>query len=84
VPRPTFIPPEPPFPAERIPHEIDLDGMAAGSYFRIGRHWFMAMSVNLTTRASIPRSPADDPMRDMDEIDMRLVHAGWKGCGCRE
>lgn len=62
-----------------LPHELDLDGMTAGSWFRIGAHMFMAQRMNLTTVARAPRR-GEDPVRDLDEIDMRLVHIWWKCC----
>lgn len=64
----------------RVSHEIDLAELAAGSYFRIGGHLFMAVRVNVETTATPPRAGDDGPLRGIDEIDMRLVHAGWKGC----
>lgn len=71
---------EPPALDGRVPHELDLEGMTAGSFFTIGRHQFMTQRMNLTTVASVPRRRDEDPMRDLDEIDLRLVHAWWKCC----
>ncbi|HEY8973694.1 MAG TPA: hypothetical protein VIN75_05715 [Burkholderiaceae bacterium] len=62
-------------------HELDLDEIAARTYFKIGRHWFMAQSVNLRTSTyGIPSRRDEDPVRDFDEVEMRLVHAHWRGC----
>jgi len=64
-------------------HEIDLADLAAGTYFRIGGHLFMAVRVNVETTATPPRLGGDGPRRGIDEINMRLVHAGWLGCDGR-
>lgn len=72
--------PAPPATGTRAPHEIDLEGLTAGSYFTIGRHQFMAQRTNLSTAVRFPSRRDEDPVRDLDEIDLTLVHAWWKCC----
>lgn len=62
----------------RGPHNLDLEDLTAGTYFTIGRHAFMAARMNLTAVANVPRRRDGDPMRDLDEVDLRLVHAWWR------
>ena len=62
-------------------HELDLEQVPASTYFKIGSHWFMAQRVNIRTATyGRPSRPDKDPIRDLDEIDMTLVHAHWRGC----
>ena len=62
-------------------HELDLKEIAARSYFKLGSHWFMAQRVDIITETSVgsPRR-GREPIREADLIDMRLVHAPWRGC----
>lgn len=77
---PTPLRPLPNDPAAEpcVPHELDLAGLTAGNYFTSEGHIFMVGSMNLTTRARASKFPGEPPVRDIDEIDMRLVHAWWK------
>lgn len=78
MPRPLRPTPETPPADGGAPHELALEDLVGGSYFAIGEHMFMAATMNLLTKASVPKFPGEDPLRDMDEIDLRLVHAWWK------
>lgn len=77
---PKPIGPQIPADAEDTFHELSLEEIAAATYFRIGSHWFMASSVNLVTTAHAPYRPGGRPAREIDQIDMRLIHAHWRGC----
>lgn len=72
--------PEPPPLDGRAPHELDLEAMTAGTYFTIGRCAYMVVRMDLTAIAGAPRRRDESPVRDLDEIDLRLVHAWWKCC----
>lgn len=80
MPKPLAPTPASPATGTRAPHEIDLEGLTAGNYFAIGRHQFMAARMNLTTVARVSGPDGADPVRGLDEIDLRLVHAWWKCC----
>lgn len=60
--------------------ELVLEDIAAGGYFTIGRHTFMVQRMDLATVAHGPDRRDEDPVRDLEEIDMRLTHARWKCC----
>lgn len=60
--------------------ELDLEDITAGGYFTIGRHTFMVQRMNLDVTARPPRRADSEPERELEEIDMRLVHARWKCC----
>ena len=60
--------------------ELDLEDITAGGYFTIGRHTFMVQRMNLDVTARAPHRHGGDPERELEEIDMRLVHARWKCC----
>lgn len=64
----------------RVPHELDIEAMTAGTYFTIGRCAFMVQRLNLDVTARPPRRRDGEPERELEEIDMRLVHARWKCC----
>lgn len=80
MPRPLGPIPDPPAGGALVPHELDLEGLTAGSYFTVAGHVFMAATMNLLTTAKAPKLRGEGPVRDWDEIDLRLVHAWWKCC----
>ena len=62
------------------PRELNLEDITAGTYFAIGDHTFMAQAMHLSTVAAPPDRPSGPPMRDLEQIDMKLVRARWKCC----
>mgnify|MGYP001568285482 CR=1 FL=1 len=72
-----------PNPETFEPHEIDLRGLFAGDYLKIGAHWFIVQRQEAVTQLSrLPRPDRsdDDPVRDWAFLDLKLVHAQWRGC----
>jgi hypothetical protein len=64
-----------------VPHEINLEGWYAGSYVKVGGHWFIVEECRPLFRLSrLPAHPHDDAVRDMTNLEVKLVHADWKGC----
>lgn len=64
-----------------VPHEIDLEGLVAASYVKIGGHWFIIQECRPLYRLSrLPAHRDDDIVRDVTNLELRLVHADWKGC----
>lgn len=60
--------------------ELDLHSMFAGRYVKIDGHWWYVADMSLMTRAAPPVRPGEDPVRDMEQVDLKLVHARWKDC----
>lgn len=62
-------------------HEFEVRKLIARDYVLIDGHVFLVRKVNLLTvrqAPSISRSLPGDPVRDLDEVDLTLVHAYWK------